>query len=916
MSDELASQKNSSCLHLDAFKDYQEFFMNAPLGIFTSTPDGRFLSANPAMARMCGYDSPERLISSVTDIGSQLYHDPGEREKILEVLSSHGELVNYECRLVRQDGSMFWASINVRAVGGDDGRITRFNGFISDVTDQRRAEESLMKSQERFALAMEVTRDGIWDWDLQTDQVYYSPGYAGMLGYASDEIEPHFSTWLRLVHPEDRDASLQANKACIENRQSEFQVRFRMQARNGEWRWILGRGKAVERDESGRATRLVGTHTDITDQMRIEEALRKSESLFRKVFEILPVGLWIADKNGKLVQGNPAGTKIWGASPKVGPDQYVIFKAVKLPSGEEVTPENWALAHTVKHRKTITDELLEIEAFDNEKRVILNSTVPVLTEDGELEGAIIINQDITASYMAEQALRESEERFSKAFMSSPAPQIISEIRTGRVIDVNDRWVEMLEYSREEQIGRTSKEVGIWADPADRDRIIRNLDHQDFLKEEPIEFRTKSGKSIYALWSAEAITLGGKRVMLSMIYDETQRKMAEQEKENLRNQLFQSQKIESMGILAGGVAHDFNNLLQAMGGNIQFLMMGKFRDHPDLVRLKAVQRSIDRAAQLVRHLLVFSRKAEPKREIMDLNNEIRESVKVLQRTIPRMIRIDLDLADDLWLINADPVQIEQVMFNLGLNAADAMPEGGQLLIETRNQVLDARFVQAHFKVQPGRYVQINVTDTGSGMDKHTLEHIFDPFFTTKEVGKGTGLGLASVYGIVKGHKGYVFCYSEPGRGTSFKIYLPAETQAKEVRVDADEPGPVQGGKETILVVDDEKDIRSLTAEALLGSGYRVITAEGGEEALQIYSDRKQNIDLVILDLNMPGMGGHQCLEQILSLDPKARVLVASGYSAAGQGSGILESGAAGYIGKPYQFRRILEKIREILDAGSQ
>lgn len=391
------------------------------------------------------------------------------------------------------------------------------------------------------------------------------------------------------------------------------------------------------------------------------------------------------------------------------------------------------------------------------------------------------------------------------------------------------------------------------------------------------------------------------------------RLAQEERDKLQSQLLQAQKMESVGLLAGGIAHDFNNALQAMNGNIELLLKGKPDDHADMKRLKAIEKAMNRSAQLVRQLLTFSRKAEPSKQVLDLDQEIIDAARILKRTIPKMITIELYPDQDIYSINADPVQIEQILLNLGLNAADAMPDGGKLIIETKNIILDQEFVRTHQEVKPGEYVLMTVTDTGCGMDKYTLEHVFDPFFTTKEVDKGTGLGLATAYGIVKAHKGHITCDSEPGKGTAFKIYLPATDQIDAAKAEkAPQDNVSLEGTETILMVDDYDDIRELSGEVLEDSGYRVMSAASGEKALEIFKENPREIDLVIMDLNMPGMGGRECTRQMLSIDPSVKVLVASGYSALGHNKEVSDLGAKGFLSKPYQTKELLVRIRKLLD----
>lgn len=395
-----------------------------------------------------------------------------------------------------------------------------------------------------------------------------------------------------------------------------------------------------------------------------------------------------------------------------------------------------------------------------------------------------------------------------------------------------------------------------------------------------------------------------------------RRRAEEERKKLQSQLLQAQKMESVGILAGGVAHDFNNLLHAMRGNIELLGQEENLDPDSAARLETVVKSIDRAALLVQQLLLFSRKAEFKRKHIDLNAEVEGVVRILERTIPKMISLELYLDPDIHPVSADPVQIEQVLLNLAANAVDAMPDEGKLFIETSNVFLDEDFVRVHPDSAAGPHVLLTVTDTGCGMDKKVLDHVFDPFFTTKEAGKGTGLGLATVYGIVKAHGGHIQCYSEPNRGTMFKIYLPAAQQDDDLAGEYPRETSVKGGTETILVVDDDADIQELTQEILEMLGYNVMTALSGEQALSIYSEQGSSIDLVLLDLNMPGMGGYSCLRELLRLDPQVKVVIASGYAPNSLGKNALSSGAKGFIGKPYQMKDLAATVRGVLDEKDQ
>jgi nitrogen-specific signal transduction histidine kinase/CheY-like chemotaxis protein len=396
-----------------------------------------------------------------------------------------------------------------------------------------------------------------------------------------------------------------------------------------------------------------------------------------------------------------------------------------------------------------------------------------------------------------------------------------------------------------------------------------------------------------------------------LQDITEQKQAEAEKERLELQLRQAHKMEAVGTLAGGVAHDFNNLLQAIQGYAELLLLEKKKESREANRLREIQRAAGRGAELTKQLLTFSRRVESKLRPTDLNKEVEQVCRLLERTLPKMIEINTDLEDELQIVKVDSGQIEQILMNLAVNARDAMPEGGRLSLRTANVRLDEEFQRRHPEVPSGDYVVLSASDTGCGIDPEVLPHVFDPFFTTKEVGKGTGLGLAMVYGIVKSHGGYVFCNSALGRGTRFDIYLPVLDEIPEKEETTGEAG-LPSGNETVLVVDDEAAVRDYAKSLLTRFGYSVITAENGSAALDALADGETAFDLVILDLIMPGMSGRQCLEKILATNPDARVLVASGFASPESREDVFSRGAWGCLDKPYNMQDFLRKVREVLD----
>lgn len=391
-----------------------------------------------------------------------------------------------------------------------------------------------------------------------------------------------------------------------------------------------------------------------------------------------------------------------------------------------------------------------------------------------------------------------------------------------------------------------------------------------------------------------------------------------EKKLLEAQLLQAHKMEAVGTLAGGISHDFNNILQIISGYVQILLLNMSSSDPDYYKLQAIEKAAQKGSDLTKRLLIFSRKVEAELRPVDLNHAVLQVVRLLERTIPKMIQIETNLASDLRVINADPLQLEQIMMNLGVNARDAMREGGRLFLQTSNVALDETFCRTHVGSRVGEYVELKITDTGHGIKPELQEHIFEPFFTTKGIGEGSGLGLAMVYGIVKNHGGYINFESIPGKGTSFHIYFPILSVETEIFVPDDrKKDEVLGGKgERILVVDDEVLILEMVGDLLTRFGYVPIVAESGERAIEILQGEKGLIDLVIMDLSMPGMGGYRCMKEMLGMKPDLKVIIASGYSANRNVRDTLKSGAAGFIAKPYHYNDMLRKIREFLDWQGQ
>ena len=400
----------------------------------------------------------------------------------------------------------------------------------------------------------------------------------------------------------------------------------------------------------------------------------------------------------------------------------------------------------------------------------------------------------------------------------------------------------------------------------------------------------------------------KKATKEMQVEIAERKQAEEDKKKLEAQLQQAQKMESLGSLAGGIAHDFNNLLMGIQGRTSLMLMYKDSSHPDFGHLSGIEDYIKNAANLTKQLLGFARAGKYEVKPTDINDLIKKSSALFGRT-KKEIAIHSKYQEDVWTLEVDRGQIEQVLLNLFINAWHAMPGGGDLFIETENVTVDESFIRP-FEVQPGKYVKISITDTGVGMDEATRQRIFEPFFTTRKMGRGTGLGLASVYGITKNHGGFIDVYSEKGHGTTFNIYLPAsEKEAMKGKALA---GDIIKGSEGVLLVDDEDMIIDVGKELLGELDYEVLLARSGQEAIKIYEENEEKIDMVILDMIMPDMSGGDTYDRLKEINPGINVLLSSGYSINGQATEILNRGCDGFIQKPFNIKQLSQKLREILD----
>jgi two-component system, cell cycle sensor histidine kinase and response regulator CckA len=645
----------------------------------------------------------------------------------------------------------------------------------------------------------------------------------------------------------------------------------------------------------------------VSRMYQAERALRESEEKYRKIFENVVTGIAQVTPNGHYLSINPAFARMHGCE---SPEEMIrsIADAVYQPY---VRPEEQ------KKLISLIDAQGYVEGFEAERYrtdggrfwVLMDARAVRDAEGKPLYYEVTI-QDITSRKKAEEALRKSEEQYRR-IVETTAEGICVVDQDRSITYVNRRCSEMFGYSLEEMKGAKLFSFIFQEDLPDAlaKRDKRELGVSDRFER---RFCRKDGSTLWVHASVTSIVDDEGRLLgsFAMYTDITSRKQAEEEKALLESQLRQSQKMEAIGTLAGGVAHDFNNILMAIIGFASMVQMDLDKEDPKSAYIDQILVAAERAANITHSLLAFSRKQKIDLKHLRISDIVEQTTKLLKRLLTEDIALKVKLDDRNPTILADITQIDQVLINLATNARDAMQNGGTLRIETGIANLDQEFMKLHDYGKPGDYALLAVSDTGTGMDDETKERIFDPFFTTKEVGKGTGLGLSTVYGIVKQHNGYIAVDSVLNKGTTFQVYFPIVHSQKEEASSG--PAETPRGKETVLVAEDDRAVRTMIVDILRRYGYTTIEATDGVEALRLFIDNSVGINLIVCDVVMPKMNGKEVYEEIKRTHPHMKFLFTSGYTRdviLGKG---LEDGTVDFMAKPIKPREFLTKVREVLD----
>jgi PAS domain S-box-containing protein len=725
-----------------------------------------------------------------------------------------------------------------------------------------------------------------------------NPEWERTLGYSLAELQG--KRFLDLIHPDDVEPTRAAVGELADAKEVlGFVNRYR--CRDGSYRWIEWRSYPVD-------NLIYAVARDITARKNMEEALRESESRLKSIFLAAPVGIGVVS-NRMIKQANDRLCAMTGYSREELIDQSArIFYA---------TDEEFEFAGMEKYAQILQWGTGTVETRwirkDGILTDILLSSTPIDPSD-LAAGVTFTALDITERKQAETALRKSEQQY----------RLIAENSTDVIwtMDLDGRFT-YVSPSVTMHSGYTPEEA--MAIPLDTNLHEEDLPRvlQEIAQElqKPREQRAER-RILEIRQNRKDGSVLDVEVSVAWLYDErgeiiglqgstrdiSARKQAEAAQRKLEAKLQQAQKMESIGALAGGIAHDFNNLLMGIQGYASLMLLDIDTDHPLHEKLRAIEKQVRSGADLTGQLLGFARGGRNEVRPTDVNELLASASALFGRT-KKEIHISEKYGEGLWTVEADRGQMDQVLLNLFVNAWQAMPGGGDLFLETGNVHLDAAYA-APYEIKPGPYVKISITDTGVGMDEKTRRRIFDPFFTTQEMGRGTGLGLASAYGIITGHGGFINVYSEKGHGTTFNIYLPASS--REAVREAPSAGAIRRGHETVLVVDDEPMILDVTREMLEGLGYRVLVAPGGVEALEIYRADHGRIALVILDMIMPGMGGGELLDRLKDIRADCRVILSSGYSINGEAKAIVARGARIFLQKPFRLDDLSRKVREALE----
>jgi len=877
---EIVERKQMYQTSQDSEERYRNLAENALVGIYQTNLKGDILYANQALARMFEFESVEELQSIPV---TKLYKDPKRREVLIESLQRSGRLSNFELEFLTKTGKPGNGILSATLSG------ETITGMILDITERRLAEEAVRQSEERYRAVVEQSPDAIFLDDLETRRILdANPAFQKLLGYSSEEILSLSIYDIVAADRQDIDQRFQQ----ILKAEGPFTHERKYRKKDGSLIDVWISSKVISYEERMVTCALV---RDLTQRNQAEAALRESEERYRAIMEQSADAIFLVDPETRhIVEANASFHKLLGYSAEQV-RELSIYDFVAAPR-EDIDQ---------KYQQILMSGGLSYERQLRRKDgsvidVWINSTV---ISYGGKEVACAVVRDLTERKRAEEKVREQA---SLIDISRDAINVRS--LDGRIVFWSRGAERILGWKAEEVLDKKANEL--LYDKAHQDEPIQALKvtlEQGVWSGE-LHVITKESKEVIldSQWTLVRDEMGRPRSILVVSTDVT-------DKKKLEAQFLRAQRMEAIGRLAAGVAHDLNNVLAPILMLVE-LLKGKIPDGEAQQMLSTIESSASRGASVVKQVLTFARGAVGERIMIDPKYLIKDTARILRETLPPSIQIRTDFPKDLWALLGDPAQLHQVLMNLCVNARDAMPDGGELTLQAQNLVLDETYARMNLEAKPGSYVLLSVSDTGRGIPSHLQDKIFEPFFTTKELGKGTGLGLSTVAAIAKSHGGFVKVYSELGKGSEFKVYLPAQERAEAEKVEERAELP-SGQGELILVVDDEAFIRDVTKQTLETYGYRVISAADGAEAITVYIQNQQEIKAVLLDMMMPYMDGPATIRALQKIYPEVRIIASSGLAANGKRVEAERApGVRAFLLKPYTAGELVRTLREVLSGS--
>jgi two-component system, cell cycle sensor histidine kinase and response regulator CckA len=891
--------------------NYRTLIENTHDIIYTLNRSGKFSFVSPGWTKLLGHD-----VSEVEGKDFRGFVHPDDIEKcedfLQKVIEYQEPQSDIEYRVIHVDGSYRWHTSNGSPLLDNQQKFISYIGVARDITDQKRAEVEIKDAHQRLLTVLDNINAIVYVIDMESYEILFVNQYVrNYFGEVEGTI-----CWNSIYQDQTGPCDFCTNQKLIDakgNPTGTYRWEFK---NNYTEKWYDCHDSAIKWIDN----RIVKLQVaiDVTDRKLAEEALRQSEEKYRRITENISDTVWIMDLNLKNIYVSPSVERLLGEPVAVNinktmeqrfpPDSldriYSIF-------AEELEKEK---DPSIDKNRTRVIEAKQYRADGSIIWISMNISF-IRDENGTPTGIQGVTRDINDRKKAEEALLESEQRYREIFNATSEAIFIDDAYTGRVLDVNEPMLRMYGYnSKEEVLAGNVGDLRANQYPYTEEEAKKITMAAVAGKKQQFEWmaKKKNGELFPVEVTLSRSLIRGQERLLAVVRDITRRKQEEQEREKLQSQFVQSQKMESIGRLAGGVAHDYNNMLVVIIGYAELAMEKIGPNDPLYAYFEEILIAAQRSTEITRQLLTFARKQTINPRMLDLNRTVESMLKMLRRLIGEDINLVWFPKPHLWRVKMDTAQLDQILVNLCVNARDAIAGVGKIIIETDNITLDEDYCADHPGIVPGDFAMIAISDDGCGMDKSTLNNIFEPFFTTKDVGQGTGLGLATVYGIIKQNKGLINVYSEPDKGTTFKIYLPRHAmETMEMIIEKDEKMPTSP-VETVMVVEDEPAIMKMSKMMLQMLGYRVLAASTPAEAIQLTQENFNLIHLLITDVVMPEMSGCDLADQLQSINPGIKVLFMSGYPAnVIAHHGLLDKNMH-FIQKPFSKNEIAAKIRKVLE----